>query len=210
MKEPDIREYKRWESAIFAKTREKWGGFSNMCKGYPLLVNGLYIANTEILYQACRFPYTPIQTFPYPTIQDFILRQTNPMDAKRISRQFIKHTRKDWESESVRVIVMRWVLKVKLACNWVKFSRLLLESKNLEIVEYSRKDDFWGAKPRDKGVLKGRNVLGRLLMELRSYLVEPEIPDFLKVVSPPDIEDFLLFDQPIEPVHAVNYTCIPF
>jgi hypothetical protein len=40
------------------------------------------------------------------------------------------------------------------------------------IVEESTKDEFWGAKPKEDGLLVGRNVLGRLLMELRDQFRE--------------------------------------
>ena len=65
---------------------------------------------------------------------------------------------------------MRWSLQVKLAQNWDKFSEALLETGDMPIVEHSRRDDFWGAKPIDSETLIGTNALGRLLMELRERL----------------------------------------
>jgi len=68
---------------------------------------------------------------------------------------------------------MRWCIRVKLVQNWRRFSSLLLATGNRPIVEKSWKDSFWGAKPLEDGRLVGRNVLGRLLMELREELRQP-------------------------------------
>ena len=93
---------------------------------------------------------------------------------------------------------MRWCLRVKLAQNWDSFGRLLLSTGDSPIVEDSRKDAFWGAKRADEGLI-GTNALGRLLMELREELKEPD-QDRLKVVEPPPIPNFLLYGQPIAQV----------
>src|SRR5262249_38134452 len=85
-----------------------------------------------------------------------------------------------------------------LAQNWSSFSELLLKTGARPIVEESRKDDFWGAKPQDDGALVGMNVLGRLLMELRQELQLDK--DRLKAVEPLDIPKFLLLGKPVQRV----------
>ena len=90
---------------------------------------------------------------------------------------------------------MRWCLRVKLAQNWSSFGHLLLSTGDAPIVENSRKDDFWGAKPT-QGVLVGMNILGRLLLELRENLKGPD-RDNLRVVEPLQIPDFSLNGQSI-------------
>jgi restriction endonuclease S subunit len=65
------------------------------------------------------------------------------------------------------------------------------------IVEDSRKDDFWGALPKDDGTLVGMNVLGRLLMELREAI---KAGDELRRVEPPAITNFLLFGEALQVV----------
>ena len=96
--------------------------------------------------------------------------------------------------------IMKWCLRVKLAGNWSAFSKLLIETGDRPIVEDSRKDDFWGAKPVDEQALDGRNVLGRLLMELREKVKAD--PAALRVVKPVPIVDFLLLGRPIGDVVA--------
>jgi len=187
-----IRTYHRKESVVFLKTHEPFGGLSNMAGGFPLKVNDHLIRTSEALYQGCRFPHRP-------DVQKLILDQASPMAAKMKSKSYRHDSRPDWEQ--VRVDIMRWCLRVKLVQNWEKFSQLLLETGNRPIVEQSRRDGFWGAKPVDDQTLVGRNVLGCLLMELREEVRSGGRADFLRV-DPLDIPDFLLLGQPIRPIAA--------
>src|SRR5688500_12497164 len=109
-----------------------------MAGGFPLLVNGVRILTSEALYQACRFPHLP-------KVQSLIIDQRSPLTAKMKSKPYRSDSRPDWDH--IRVKVMRWCLRVKLVQNWHRFSSLLLETDERPIVEESRKDDFWGAKP---------------------------------------------------------------
>ena len=164
-----------------------------MAGGFPLKVNGVDIRTSEALYQACRFPHNP-------EVQRLIIEQRSPMSAKMKSKPYRDNTRPDWHR--VRVRIMRWCLRVKLAQNWEKFRDALLETGDLPIVEHSRRDDFWGAKPIDEQTLVGVNALGRLLMELRERIKqEPEPSVSLSPVKPLAIPDFLLDEQGIEPIY---------
>lgn len=186
------RTYQRNECVTFRKTDEPFGGLSNMAPGYPLCVNGVSIMTAEALYQICRFPHRP-------DVQHMIASQISPMTAKMKSKPFREDTRKDWED--IRVAVMRWTLRVKLAQNWQKFKALLLETGDRPIVEDSRKDDFWGAiaSKDDPSILVGCNVLGRLLMELREKAQVSTFEDWQEV-RPPQLSDFLLYERPITTV----------
>ena len=184
-----LRTYARNEAVVFCKTKEAFGGFSNMASGYPLHINGVRILTSEALYQACRFPRRP-------EVQQEILRQHSPMTAKMASRSHHEDSRPDWGD--VRIPIMRWCLRVKLAQHTETFGRLLLATGDRAIVEQSYKDDYWGAKPNGDTLI-GQNVLGRLLMELRENLKNDE-KGTLKAVSSPHIPDFLLFGKPIETI----------
>ena len=198
-KSPDHRVYRRSECAVFRKTNERYGGLSNMAPGFPLRVNGVSILTSEALYQAFRFPHRP-------EVQELIIAQPSPMTAKMKSKPFRSDSRPDWDH--VRVAVMRWCLRVKLAQHWTKFGALLRETGERPIVEDSHKDDFWGAKAMDEFTLKGANVLGRLLMELRALLQSPEA-ERLKQVQPPSISNAMLLGGPILPVGMVSGTTSP-
>lgn len=181
------RRYRRADSVVFRKTSERFGGLSNMAPGYPLRINGTKILTSEALYQVFRFPHRP-------EVQRLIIDQNSPMTAKMKSKPFRKDSRPDWDV--VRVAVMRWCLRVKLAQNWDSFSRLLLETGEKPIVEESHKDDFWGAKPVGNELLEGANVLGRLLMELRAVLLSSD-SHRLKKIDHPTFSDAIIFGTPV-------------
>jgi len=85
----DLKEstYRRYIS--FRKTKERYGGLSNMASGYPIVINGVYIRNSEALYQAMRYG-------KYPDIQKEIIKPPSPMVAKMVSRRYMEKSRKDW------------------------------------------------------------------------------------------------------------------
>ena len=178
--------YRREECITFLKTNDPFGGLSNMAGGYPLLINNVRVLTSEALYQACRFPHMP-------EVQKLIVGQKSPMTAKMVGKPYRKDSRADWDDARIRI--MYWCLRVKLAQNWEKFGDLLRATGNKPIVEVSRRDQFWGAKPVDAETLVGDNMLGRLLMKLRDTLNAPENNDLL-IVNPP-VENFLFMSMPI-------------
>ncbi|MGD2181003.1 NADAR family protein [Lusitaniella coriacea] len=190
VKRPETRTYNRRECITFRKTAERFGGLSNMAGGYLLNVNGVRILTSEALYQACRFPHLP-------EVQHQIIGERSPMTAKMRSKPYRNNSRPDWDI--VRTKIMRWCLQVKLVQNWDKFSKLLLETGDLPIVEDSRRDDFWGAKPEDEEMLIGINVLGRLLMQLREQVKNDEISP-QTIINPLPISSFLLYGREINPI----------
>ena len=184
IKESQIRRYNPKEAAVFRIVRERWGGLSNF-GAFPLEVNGVHIGTSEALYQACRFPAEP-------ELQELIVSQPNPMAAKVKANEKADRTRTDWFTINVRL--MRWVLRVKPACNYDSFGQLLDSTGEMPIVEHSKHDRFWGAR-YEGGELVGVNALGRLLMELREKHRIDRRGD-LRRVSPPDIPNFLLYGNP--------------
>lgn len=187
-----MRIYTPATCAVFRTTRDEFGGYHNMAGGYPLIVNDIPIRTSEALYQACRFPHLI-------EIQKIIIAQKSPMTAKMKGKPHREKSRPDWDN--VMVNIMRWCLRVKLALNFEKFSSLLLLSQRRQIVEHSRKDDYWGAKMTEDGKLVGKNVMGRLTMELREDVRNKPAEEFL-IVEPLDIPDFLLFGKPIRRVQG--------
>lgn len=185
---PSYRIYVRSKCIVFHKTKDAFGGLSNMAGGFPLEVNGVKIFTAEALYQACRFPHLP-------DIQKIIIGQHSPMTAKMKGKPFRNQTRADWNL--LRTKIMRWCLRVKLAQHYEVFGDLLLQTGDLPIVEQSSKDDFWGAKIQYDDVLIGENILGRLLMQLRERLLHENNNELL-TVAPLPIQDFLLLGRPID------------
>lgn len=186
----EVVEYGFNESCVFNKVKDEYGGLSNMSNDFRVRVNGVLIKNTEALYQACRFP-------DWLEVQKVILKQASGMTAKMKSKHYRNNTRKDWED--IRVEVMRWCIRVKLAQNPVGFKNLLLSTGDREIVEKSHKDKFWGAVlVKKRNVLVGKNVLGKLLMEAREVCRLAD--EQYRYVVPPAIENFMLLDEVVRPV----------
>lgn len=195
-----LREYLRSESVVVHKTKESFGGLSNMAAGFPLRINGFRVPTSEALYQACRFP-------DLPDVQREIIAQHSPMTAKMKGKPHRKATRTDWDN--VRHNIMRWCLRVKLAQHYKEFGRLLLATKEKPIVEQSRRDEYWGAVLMQDGeTLVGENVLGRLLMELREAL-RHDADERLQFVPPLKISNFKLYGRQIEAIGRSAFDAEP-
>ncbi len=193
MANADPRTYRVDEVVSFRKTGEEFGGLSNMAPGFPLRIAGVSVRTSEALYQACRFPHRP-------EVQKLIVSETSPMTAKMRSKPYRNDSREQWDD--IRVPIMKWCLRVKLAQNWIKFGNLLLRTEDKPIVEDSQKDEFWGAIKGNDGNFHGSNVLGRLLMELREKLKND--PGSLTEVFPVKIHDFTLLGHQIPIIFAEN------
>jgi ribA/ribD-fused uncharacterized protein len=157
--------YDRSKVASFCKVDDPWGIFSNM-SAYEVTVGGRNWRTTEALYQALRFP-------DHPDVQQRVWEQKSPMSAKMVTKPHrAQKSRADWDD--VRVAVMEWCLRLKLAQQWRFVYWKLKESAPQPIVEISTKgDQFWGTRAEgEKGcLLVGSNVLGRLWMRLRDEVL---------------------------------------
>lgn len=131
------------------------------------------------------------------------------MTAKMIGKPFRSQSRPDFEQ--VKVDIMRWCLRIKLAQNFISFGKLLESTGTLPIVEDSHKDAFWGATrdKQDPSILKGVNALGRLLMELRQQYFDSRYSCKTFQVDTLNIPDFKLLDAEIsgvdERTNFINY-----
>lgn len=149
------------ECAIIYRNRDTFGGLSNMHGDYPLMWQDELWPSSEALYQALRYPGRK-------DLQDLIRREANAMDAKAKTYEFINETRPDWNA--VKVDFMEACLRLKVSQHPIKIATLLDLSGDKPIVEKSRRDDYWGAKPDGYGKLEGQNVLGLLWMLIREEL----------------------------------------
>ncbi len=185
--------YKSDDVVCFKKTREAFGGLSNMAAGYPIKVNGVPILTSEALYQACRFPHLP-------DVQKAIISAKSPMAAKMIGKPYRSQSREDFDT--VKVDIMRWCLLLKLSQNSMAFGRLLISTKDKDIVEDSHNDRFWGAVLDNETpeILRGCNVLGKLLIELRELYKDNRNAPQLLIIEPLDLSNFMLYGKPIETI----------
>lgn len=156
---------------FFYKTWDPYGAFSNFSP-HPLQMldeNGCYFTwpSVEHYYQAHKFVGLNGQCTA--EIIEQIKFAKSPEEAARIGRNLQrKHpelVRPDWES--VKIDVMYKALKCKFS-TYPYLNSLLRSTVGSVLVEASPNDLFWGGGREGQGL----NYLGRLLMQLRSELIE--------------------------------------
>lgn len=154
------RIYQKYDVVTFCKTRDPFGELSNCNMGFPLVIPSLNLTvkSTEHLYQALKHPNDP-------ELQQAILDEPSPIGAKH--RSYTKLCRPDWVNIHIRVMTVMLVMKTHQHNTRIRF--VLDATGDKPIVEYSRKDDFWGAVEGSDDTLIGVNALGRLWMQQRDW-----------------------------------------
>ena len=118
----------------------------------PVYYNGIIFATVEQAFQAAKSNDLKTQKL-------FALAPT-PGEAKSYGKQI--KLREDWEL--VKVSIMKDLLKQKFSKSPLK--EMLLETNTKELIEGNNHGDtYWGTVNG-----KGENMLGKLLMEVRSEL----------------------------------------
>lgn len=122
-----------------------------------------FVVLDGIEYRSVEHAYQAAKTLD-PTWRSSIRGCPTPGDAKRMGRRV--PMRKDWDD--VKVDVMLDLLRQKFQHESLRW--LLLDTGNEELVEGNDwGDKFWG---RCRG--EGLNLLGELLMQVRSEIRDPE------------------------------------
>lgn len=85
------------------------------------------------------------------------------MVAARMGRDRSKPLRRDWEK--VKDEIMRKAVRAKFTQH-EELKKILLETADATLVEHTENDSYWG----DGGDGSGRNMLGRILMQVRQEL----------------------------------------
>ncbi|AKQ69710.1 GTP cyclohydrolase II [Myxococcus hansupus] len=138
----------------FYSVTDTCGWCSNFAP-YPIRLNGKTWPTSEHYFQA--------QKFAAPADQEAVRNARTPMLAARMGRDRKRKLRRDWES--VKVSVMRQAVQAKFTQH-AQLARLLLDTGEATLIEHTEQDDDWG----DGGDGHGRNMLGRILMEVREAL----------------------------------------
>ena len=79
------RVWVREGNVVFRKTKEQFGGLSNMCSGYPITIGKHVFLTSEALYQCCRFN-------DYSEIQRIIINEKSPIASKMKSKKYHSKT----------------------------------------------------------------------------------------------------------------------
>ncbi len=144
------------EAIYFYSVGDEYGEFSNFAL-YPIRARKKLWPTSEHFFQAMKFSDAKEQ--------EKIRRANSPMLAARLGRDRKKKLRRDWES--AKVGVMREALMAKFRQH-EELRALLLSTGAAKLVEHTDNDAYWG----DGGNGKGKNMLGRLLMQVRERLRE--------------------------------------
>jgi len=142
------------EKIIFCKLKKPFGEFSNF---YPvtLIIDSKQYKSVEHYYQSKKFEGT--------IWEEHIRNQDRAFEAACEGRRKELPLRGDWEE--VKLLVMKRALVAKFK-NIERFKNLLLSTGTAELIEYSKKDYFWGRNEDGAGY----NMLGKLLMEMREEI----------------------------------------
>jgi hypothetical protein len=139
----------------FYRVNEKYGCFSNFSKhGFEL--EGKYWLTSEHYFQAQKFVGT--------VYEEEIRKAKSPMDAARMGRDRNKPLRPDWEQ--VKDEIMKIAVLQKFQTN-IEIREILISTATEEIIEETTDDYYWGCGSDGTG----KNVLGRILMDVRTMLV---------------------------------------
>ena len=138
----------------FYSKAEEYSDFSNFSRhGFEL--DGAYWLTVEHYFQAQKFPGT--------AYAEQIRLAKTPAEAKRMSRSRKQPLRPDWEQ--VKDDVMRRAVCRKFETH-AELRDLLLCTGDEELVENAPRDYYWGCGKTGTG----RNMLGKILMEVRTAL----------------------------------------
>lgn len=142
------------EVVHFYGTNERYGCFSNFAS-FPIELKGKTWPTSEHYFQAQKFAGTDHE--------EAIRLERSPMIAARMGRDRKRPLRADWES--MKDDLMREAVRAKFEQH-PEILEVLLSTGEAEIVERTKNDSYWG----DGGDGSGRNMLGRILMEVRAEL----------------------------------------
>jgi len=138
----------------FYRTGDEYGCFSNFA-AYPVEIRGRVWPTSEHFFQA--------QKFADSQHAEAIRSVKSPMIAARMGRNRSKPIRPDWEQ--VKDDIMREAVRSKFSQHR-DLREILLATGDALIVEHTKNDSYWG----DGGDGSGKNMLGRILAEVRAEL----------------------------------------
>lgn len=138
----------------FYKTRDRYGCFSNFSRHSVKLKDKIW-PTSEHYFQAQKFAGTEHE--------EEIRLAPSPSDAAAWGRQRTRPLRSDWEK--VKDDIMREVVRAKFQQH-EDLKEILLSTQDSILVEHTVNDSYWG----DGGDGSGKNMLGKILMEVRKEM----------------------------------------
>ncbi len=146
----------------FYSTRDAHGGFSNFSR-HGFTLKDTWWPTSEHYFQAQKFAGTVSVADAQRLHEEAVRRARTPKEAVEMGRDRRRPLRRDWER--VKDNVMREALRAKFRAH-AELRAELLATGDEELVENAPGDYYWGCGADGSG----KNMLGRLLMELRAEL----------------------------------------
>ena len=141
---------------FYSSKERPYGPFSNFSR-HPITIDGVAYATSEHYFQS--------RKFTDPEIQERVRHASTPMEAANIGRDRSLPLRPDWDRIKDRVMYRALLAKFTQHSDLMA---LLMNTGGEVLVEHTVNDRYWA----DGGDGTGKNVLGLLLMILRTHLRE--------------------------------------
>ena len=143
----------------FYSTKDEYGCFSNF-SAHPIWIGSHKWPTSEHYFQAQKFTNGQ-------DVEDIRL-EISPMKAAQIGRDRNRPIFSDWDDR--KITVMRRALWAKVLQHDDVYD-CLLNTGNARIIEHTKNDNYWA----DGGDGTGKNMLGILLMEIRTKIQDVEL-----------------------------------
>ena len=143
----------------FYSTKGIFGCFSNFSR-HPITLDGHEWPTTEHYFQAKKFEGT--------SHEDELRKASSAMEVARKGRERNRPLRSDWEQ--VKDDIMRKAVRAKFTQH-LDLRETLLSTGDAVLVEHTVNDSYWG----DGGDGSGKNMLGKILVEIREELKNDHI-----------------------------------
>ena len=143
---------------FYGHARKKQGWMFSNFSSHPVIAYDVEWPTSEHLFQALKFQ---------PTDEEYyieISKAASPMIAKRMGQTRNHPLRSDWED--IKDEVMYLCVHNKVVQN-SDVRKALLDTEDMELVENSPRDYYWGCGASGTG----RNQLGKTLMVIRDTLI---------------------------------------
>ena len=141
----------------FYREYDKYGEFSNFYP-CPIVIDNKEFSTAEHYFQAMKFHHNPAYFEKIRTCQ-------SPSIAFKLGRTREIRICNNWKQ--IKDDIMLKVLMAKFTQN-ERLKNLQINTKNALLVEHTERDKYWA----DGGNNSGKNMLGKLLMQVRRDIIE--------------------------------------
>lgn len=141
---------------LFYRANEvPYGVLGNFDTQHPIFLKNITWPSTEHYFQAQKFAGTEYE--------EAVRLTKKPRDAASMGRDRSLPLREDWEK--VKDDTMRDAVRAKFT-QYAELRCLLVDTADAELIEHTTNDSYWA----DGGNGSGKNMLGKILMEIREEL----------------------------------------